>query len=532
MASRRKPSPRASSGSASKTKRKRTRSGLRGAESRATLRLYCHGIGDCHLLKFTKDDGRDFWILIDCGIHTSISGGRETIDRIVDDIKGATERLDVIVATHEHWDHISGFSTAEEKFKTFDVGEVWMAWTEDPGDPQAKALDKFKGQALAALQGATQRLTAMQGVNANLSAIRDGLEAVLDFNFGLKGERVRAARDALVRLPSRKIRYLEPKAPPIDVPGLPNLRVYVMGPPRDAALLGIPERASEMYGLGRGAGWSLASALSGAFEAGDGTSSEDFASPFDHSVGLELSDLLDEIRISASATLKPRSATGRDQSVATPEERIRDILRDHYLGPPTERKPDRAAPSSVSTGQSWRRIDDDWLGVAADLAMQLDSRTNNTSLVLAFEFIDTGRVLLFAADAQVGNWLSWQDVKWTVGQKSVTGPDLLARTVFYKVGHHGSHNATLKAKGLELMKDRDLSAFIPTNEKDAKKVKWNEMPFEEICTALEQQTSGRVIRADDEWIGTENIGVNFQLPSGSILGLRHEKGLWIELDVG
>jgi hypothetical protein len=36
----------------------------------------------------------------------------------------------------------------------------------------------------------------------------------------------------------------------------------------------------------------------------------------------------------------------------------------------------------------------------------------------------------------------------------VKAEDLLERTVLYKVGHHASHNATLRQKGLELMKGR------------------------------------------------------------------------------
>src|SRR6185503_466635 len=98
----------------------------------------------------------------------------------------------------------------------------------------------------------------------------------------------------------------------------------------------------------------------------------------------------------------------------------------------------------------WRRVDEDWLHVAPDLALQLDNVTNNTSLAIAIERIADGKVLLFPADAQQGNWLSWQGdaVKWTVkdGEKErvVKAKDLLARTVFYKVGHHASHNATAK----------------------------------------------------------------------------------------
>jgi hypothetical protein len=112
-------------------------------------------------------------------------------------------------------------------------------------------------------------------------------------------------------------------------------------------------------------------------------------------------------------------------------------------------------------------------------------------------------VLLFAADAQVGSGLSWQDARWTVDGSVVTGPDLLARTVYYKVGHHGSHNATLKEKGLELMKSPDLSAFIPTNGKMAKNIGWGQMPYGEILVALEERCRGRVVRGGTRTQPTE-----------------------------
>ena len=43
--------------------------------------------------------------------------------------------------------------------------------------------------------------------------------------------------------------------------------------------------------------------------------------------------------------------------------------------------------------------------------------------------------------------------------------DLLARAVFYKVGHHGSHNATL-LQAFEKMNHPDLTALIPVDKKD------------------------------------------------------------------
>src|SRR5262249_10328039 len=129
--------------------------------------------------------------------------------------------------------------------------------------------------------------------------------------------------------------------------------------------------------------------------------------------------------------------------------------------------------------------------------LQLDSLTNNTSLVIAIELEPGGDVLLFAADAQVGNWLSWQDLKWTIDGKTVTGPDLLNRAIFYKVGHHGSHNATLKDKGLEEMKNLRV-AMIPVNHEMAVKKRWGKMPLEELVAALKKQAKGVVLQVDDK----------------------------------
>ena len=97
------------------------------------------------------------------------------------------------------------------------------------------------------------------------------------------------------------------------------------------------------------------------------------------------------------------------------------------------------------------------------LALFLDTFTNNSSLVLAIELVDSGKVLLFAADAQTGNWSSWKDVEWE--DDDVTTDDLLARTVFYKVGHHASHNATL-VEAFEKMNIPDLVALIPVHKQD------------------------------------------------------------------
>jgi hypothetical protein len=151
-------------------------------------------------------------------------------------------------------------------------------------------------------------------------------------------------------------------------------------------------------------------------------------------------------------------------------------------------------------GASWRRIETDWLeGATIQLALKIGGYTNNTSLVLAFELTASGKVLLFPGDAQAGNWLSWiRDPKEKDSEKRenhVDGERLLKETVFYKVGHHGSRNATMKQKGLELM-TKDLVAMIPVDQEWARRVvHWNH-PDPKLLPELMQHARGRVLRSD------------------------------------
>lgn len=498
----------------------------RVVQSGFTVRHYCQGIGDCHLLKFQKEDGSPYWMLIDCGVHTSISGGGQLIDEIVASIHMETDgHLDVIVLTHEHADHISGFLASAGRFANFKVGEIWMAWTESPDDPQAQELDKFKQLALSALADTSERLNAAVNAGPALKSLHSGIDSLLDFNFSAKGEKIRALRDAAVAIAPDRIKYLEPAKPPISIEVLPSLRVFVLGPSRDEQFLRITDRDNEMYHLAGTDDRQIAHSLSCAFAASSTSgNSQDPTAPFDPSVGSKLDELSEQ---KGPNTVLQAFAKDYYFDIAA--------VRSPAVG---SRRPENPTDSN-ELDQSWRRIDYEWLGASADLAMQLDNKTNNTSLVLAFEFVDTQRVFLFAADAQVGNWLSWEKTKWTVKDGNVvTGPDLLARTVYYKVGHHGSQNATLEKKGLELMTDKDLAAFIPTNKNDASNVGWGEMPFHGILTALQSHCGERVIRADDEWL----LGMKapFKVPSGSIQGIRSGPGKsddgnprrrWVEIDL-
>lgn len=479
-----------------------------------TVRHYCQGIGDCHLITIPRGDGGAFRMLIDCGIHSSVEGGSKRISAIANDIKDAVgdEVIDVLLVTHEHWDHVSGFKTAADVFKTIRFGEVWMGWTENPKDDLARKLEKYKGQALAALTLASNKLAASPVVSRHLAGVSDSLHALLGFQFGAKGDDVRSARNAAAAMAKGKPpRYLEPGVAPLTIDGLPNLRIYVLGPPRDEKLLRLEESQAEMYHFGVISGWEMERTLSAAMQLDDGNE-EAWAlasAPFAENQGHDLADVL----------------AGRGDVT------MQAFVREHYAG--VIPLPDGKPAGQHLSDQSWRRIDADWLGMASDLALQLDRGVNNTSVVLAFEFIDTGggsRVVLFPGDAQIGNWKSWHTLAWSVEGRNVTAKDLLARTVYLKVAHHGSHNATPSRLGLELMGSKDLSAFIPVNKADAVKVKWHEMPFETILTELAQRTSGRVVRADDAWLAQPHGKPPFVVPSGSILASRKSE-LWVELDV-
>src|SRR5690606_7942219 len=113
-----------------------------------------------------------------------------------------------------------------------------------------------------------------------------------------------------------------------------------------------------------------------------------------------------------------------------------------------------------------------------------------------------------------------------------TAADLLSRTVHIKVGHHGSHNATLKDKGLALMTSSDLAAFIPTSEADARKVGWGAMPFPGITEELARRTGGRLVRADDPWLAEAGREAPFTTPSGAIRSIGYGPGLWVEFELG
>ena len=414
--------------------------------TRIKVRMYRQGLGDCFLITIPRQNGTPFYAVIDCGVILGTKDSGRIMNEVVEHIVKTTGgHVDVVVATHEHWDHISGFGQAREIWtdkNRLTVGQVWLSWAENTKDPLARKLRKERSDLKIALQAAASRM--------RLAGDASGAEDVsnlLDF-FGAAG----STSDALetVKGLCEDVRYCTPQDDPIRIEGT-DVKVYVLGPPPDEKLIkkyNPSKREPETYGID-----SINNYLSALQPT---LSDTDVETPFDEGFQIPLN----------MAQQMP-------------------FFQQHYWGEDADSK---------EKSQEWRRIDGSWLDSSSSLALQLDSATNNTCLVLAFELGD-GDVLLFAADAQVGNWLSWQDLKWKVDGVDVTGPDLLQRTIFYKVGHHGSHNATLRELGLEEMKSLQL-AFVPVDHKMAIKKRWNQMPLNELMKRLNEITEERVVRID------------------------------------
>ncbi len=445
------------------------------APPRLRIRLYRHGLGDCMLLRFRKEDrGGTFNVLIDCGLITVASEPQAKMTRVVRDIARACDagngaHLDVVVMTHEHWDHVSGFhpSQARALFADMQIDEVWYAWTEDPHNALGQRLRAERAaqvQALANAVAAIAAQPAMAARAAQLGAMLGFFGVAAGAAAGARIGRTREAFEYLMQRPNVRTRYLDPAQAPRSLPAVPQVRVYTFGPPQDEGMIkrSAPSRSGqEVYDMS--AEQRLADSVGAAFaRMGMGAAS---AAP-----GLE------------DCPFEPAM---RRQDGARASRALAGLIETTWNAP----------------GQQWRQIDLDWTQAAETLALNLDTHTNNTCLVLAFEFTDTGQVMLFPADAQVGNWLSWQHLRWSVtsdqGSREVRAPELLARTVFYKVGHHGSHNATLRALGLEQMTSEDLMAFIPVSKAEARLNRWMGMPFNPLVKRLAEKTAGRLLVADE-----------------------------------
>jgi hypothetical protein len=469
-----------------------------------SVRMYRGLLGDCFLLTH-EFDGRTFRALIDCGVLQCIGASKPAtkdgvahIGAVVDNLKADTGGvLDLVIGTHQHYDHLSGFILHNDVFETFTIKSLWVAWTENDQDELAIAINEKRSKGLEALAALVapdepgKPNPFMMGktdpaAQDQAASIRDMLQfygEIDEWKPGsafaaagaaprprlAPGARPRSCADVFTWLKRKagepQISYLEP-GQQVSFGIDSRLKAHVLGPPRTRKrLLQLDPTAGEAREVYL-------------------TSADDVAA--------------------LNTTLRFNHAGAGDTPGAG------DFpFTDRFRRWKDEKADDALAKLYYAAGAEGRRIDGEWLGSAETLAMKIDGDVNNTSLALAIEAPDR-RILLFPADAQVGNWLSWHDQKYpskptpAPDAKTETAEEILGRVVFYKVGHHGSHNATARAMGLEMMTSPDLVAMIPVVEKVAGEqvTKSNPdgwaMPYGDLYARLKAKTQERIIRGDGD----------------------------------
>lgn len=450
------------------------------------LFTYRVGFGDCFLLRF-EYGAKARHVLVDFGSTAPASKaiGNQMLEVAKDVAERCEGRLDAIVATHRHRDHVSGFAG-----RTWKVIEqlrpklVVLPWTEHPD----AATD-----ATVAPSGTRGRIGAHSAAHArSLTAMHEVAAAAL------KELRRRGGKP-----PAPAENDADPFAQgDDDAPEAPWARED-LGPPPIGA-------------------------------------------PFGKTLARELAFVGDDNLQNAEAMTNLLSLPAQDFVCFGSKTRLEKLLPGvtvRVLGPPTlaqsdairgqrTRDPDefwhvmalagsRAAraggaapfpgaktvdPDSLPFETRWflKRIDAVRAGELLQIVRALDDAMNNTSVILLFEA--RGKKLLFPGDAQIENW--------SYALSDPATRKLLADVDVYKVGHHGSLNATPRTLWSSFTKRgvagaTRLKTFVSTRAgKHGTPSRGTEVPRKKLVDALDAESdlfSTQQLRTKKDLVRVEQI---------------------------
>jgi Metallo-beta-lactamase superfamily len=403
-----------------------------------TLRSYQVGFGDCFLLSFVYGEDDTRHVLIDFGTTALPRKGKPSqhmpkvaaeISRIV----GKGNRLTAVVATHRHADHISGFGTDG---RTGASGKIIkdlrprLVLQPWTEDPDARVNARQATSVSGGKKGFIASLALMNDIAARVQRLADD---------GKQQWMSAAVRKELSFLGADNI---------ANRSAVENL-----------IAMGTQKGARARY-----------------LRYGDKT-------------GLEA--LLPGVRVHV---LGPPDLTQTD-SIRKQRSKDADQFWHFVSGVVSSRvsaqgngAERRTRASSVPAQARWFRDRLQSLSGQGllEIVRQLDQQMNNTSLILLFEV--NGKKLLFPGDAQLENWsYALREAKDTAKVRA-----LLADVDFYKVGHHGSLNATprkLLWEAFKKRKGRKLSTMISTlSGKHGKTQSKTEVPRRTLLKALQTQS--------------------------------------------
>lgn len=408
--------------------------------NKITLRSYQVGFGDCFLLSFLYADKVEKHVLIDfgsTGLPKELDDKRkktymlEVAEQIRKDCNG---KLHVVVATHRHKDHISGFSTDGVKNAGGEsTGEIIASckpdmviqpWTENPNldDSQVESgkvhkmvnNEKFKD---SPAKNFAATLLSMQRV-AKLVTV--------------ESERL---GDSTSNSEDDQVHYVTP---------LDN------------------GKKQQLFFMGEN-NISNKSAVENLKKMGNQANSSAHFVCFGNRIGL--SKILPgvDVKFLGPPTLEQHHEIIKQRSRDDEEFwMFHSIARNFWgvqamtanlvdeLNGRNNDMPDRLFPNA-KVYQNFAPSHTRWFiqqvrNLRADqllgIVRILDKAMNNTSVIMHFDIGD--KKLLFPGDAQIENWeyaLSKPEIK-----------KLLRDTTLYKVGHHGSRNATPKTLWNEFRK--------------------------------------------------------------------------------
>jgi beta-lactamase superfamily II metal-dependent hydrolase len=414
------------------------------------VRMYRVGFGDFFLLTVPGNDGPAH-ILIDCGVHAA---NIDTIDDCIKDLMKVTnKRLALVILTHYHADHMSGFASNYDDFADFDhVGAVWITNRLDPENNEAA---KFMAQLTSVANELQLRLGARDDPDAE-EARAKAFNAVGERGAekggggGSNAKALKLLKEGFKSKP--QVYYYQggdiPKLPP-ELEG--SLTAEILAPsPKDSG---------------------------GEFAATDNRKEQYLAMAGDNGI----------------AHADPARCFEEDWPATAADYPVRSF--DEFDSGLVEKGGKRNMDGAAAMEAMLHRVQPDVLAAAAD---KLDGTLNNQSLVVLFTC--RGKKLLFVGDAQWGNWSYWlygKPVSGTDPGVTARARDILGSIDFYKVGHHGSTNATpIPAVGAlnhncVAMCSTAVGAYGSVKKK-------TEVPRIDLIKALETRTGDRLVRSD--WV--------------------------------
>lgn len=410
--------------------------------TKITLRAYDVGFGDCFLLSFHYAAGAKH-VLIDFGSTRMPPGKRggtgSFLERIASQIATDCEgQLTAVVATHRHKDHIAGFTRKGAKgpgeiIRRLKPAVVLQPWTEDP----KAAPDAVKPTRLKGLRGRQALYVgSLRDMNRYAGFVRETAKR-------LRGGHLEAVREQL----------------------------GFLGDDND---LGNRDAIVNLMNMGqRPARYLFAGARSG------------------------LETLLPGVKVHVlgppTLAQEPRIAT----QTATQADEYWHLRAGFWARRGQLAKAAQATAPPLFPRHTQRHVpwDARWYRFHAQrehaesllsIVRTLDDAMNNTSLILLFEIGRT--LLLFPGDAQWENW------RYALSQPKYR--KLLERVTLYKVGHHGSLNATPKSlwrsfthRGNAQRPDRLFSVLSTMDHVHGSAERGTEVPRARLVEALTKDSN-------------------------------------------